>query len=85
MSQKEKLISKLKSNPKDFTFDEAETLLGYLTFRRSNKGKTSGSRVMFTSDAYSAKITLHKPHPRKELRDYQIDQLIEMLEQEGLI
>lgn len=85
MSQKEKLISKLKSNPKDFTFVEAETLLGYLTFRRSNKGKTSGSRVMFTSDEYSAKIMLHKPHPRKELRDYQIDQLIEMLEQEGLI
>ena len=85
MSQKEKLISKLKSNPKDFTFDEAETLLGYLTFHRSNKGKTSGSRVIFTSDEYNAKIMLHKPHPRKELRDYQIDQLIEMLEQEGLI
>lgn len=85
MSQKEKLISKLKSNPKDFTFDEAETLLGYLTFRRSNKGKTSGSRVIFISDEYNAKIILHKPHPRKELRDYQIDQLIEILEQEGLI
>ena len=29
MGQKEKLIKKLKSRPKDFTFDEAETLLGY--------------------------------------------------------
>lgn len=38
MGQKEKLIKKLKSRPKDFTFDEAETLLGYFTYGRSNKG-----------------------------------------------
>ena len=84
MGQKEKLINKLKSRPKDFTFDEAETLLKYFTYNRSNKGRTSGSRVMFVSDEY-APILLHKPHPRKELLDYQIKQLIEVLEQEGLI
>ncbi len=84
MGQKEKLIRKLKSRPKDFTFDEAETLLKYFTYNRSNKGRTSGSRVMFVSDEY-APILLHKPHPRKELLDYQIKQLIEVLEQEGLI
>ncbi len=85
MSQKDKLISKLKSNPKDFTFDEAESLLNYLSFIRSNKGKTSGSRVIFTSDTYKTKIMLHKPHPRKELLEYQVKQLIEQLEQEGLL
>ena len=84
MGQKEKLIRKLKSRPKDFTFDEAETLLNYLTYRRSNKGRTSGSRVIFISDEY-APILLHKPHPRKELLDYQVKQLVEVLEQEGLI
>lgn len=84
MGQKEKLIKKLKSRPKDFTFDEAEALLKYFTYSRSNKGRTSGSRVMFVSDEY-APILLHKPHPRKELLDYQIKQLIEILEQEGLI
>lgn len=52
--QKEKLIKRLKSKPKDFTFEEAETLL-------------------------------HKPHPRKELLMYQVKQLIEVLEQEGLL
>ncbi len=83
--KKEKLISKLKSNPKDFTFDEAESLLGYFSYYRSNKGKTSGSRIMFVSDEYQSKILLHKPHPRKELLSYQVKQLIEMLEQEGLI
>ena len=84
MGQKEKLIKKLKSRPKDFTFDEAEALLKYFTYSRSNKGRTSGSRVMFVSDEY-APILLHKPHPRQELLDYQIKQLIEVLEQEGLI
>ena len=84
MGQKEKLIAKLKSRPKDFTFDEAETLLGYFTYTRSNKGRTSGSRVIFVSDEY-APILLHKPHPRKELLDYQVKQLIEVLEQAGLL
>ncbi|MBQ6348130.1 MAG: type II toxin-antitoxin system HicA family toxin [Clostridia bacterium] len=85
MGQKEKLIAKLKSNPRDFTFEEAEKLLGYLTYHRSNKGRTSGSRVMFASDAHKAKILLHKPHPRKELLEYQVKQLIEVLEQEDLL
>lgn len=84
MGQKEKLIQRLKAKPKDFTFDEAETLLGYLSYIRSNKGKTSGSRVMFISEEHEA-ILLHKPHPQKELKAYQIKQLIEVLEQEGLI
>lgn len=85
MGQKEKLIAKLKTNPKTFSFDDAESLLGYFTYYRSNKGKASGSRVMFTSDRYRSKILLHKPHPRKELLEYQVKQLIELLEQEGLL
>ena len=48
-------------------------------------GKTSGSRVMFTSEEYRTKILLHKPHPRKELLEYQVKQLIEQLQQEDLI
>ena len=85
MGQKEKLIEKLKSKPKTFTFEDAESLLGYFNYHRSNKGKTSGSRVMFSSDDHKAKILLHKPHPRKELLEYQVKQLIEQLEQEGLL
>lgn len=84
MGQKEELIQRLKSRPKDFTFEEAETLLNYLSYVRSNKGRTSGSRVMFVSDEH-APILLHKPHPRKELLTYQVKQLLEVLEQEGLV
>lgn len=84
MGQREKLIQRLKSKPKDFTFSEMETLLGYLSYRRSDKGRTSGSRVAFISDEHPP-IMLHKPHPRNVLLDYQIKQLIDALEQEGLL
>lgn len=84
MGQKEKLIARLKSRPKDFTFNDAETLLGFLGYHRSNKGRTSGSRVIFISENHSP-ILLHKPHPRKELLTYQINQLLEHLKQEGLL
>lgn len=83
MGRKDKLLAKLKTNPKDFTFDEAETLLGYLGYEKYNKGKTSGSRIMFANETH--KILLHKPHPRKELLEYQTKQLREQLEQEGLL
>lgn len=85
MGQKEKLIKRLKSVPKNFTFEEVESLLGYFSYYRDNKGKTSGSRVMFSSSIHNTKILLHKPHPRKELLQYQVKQLIAQLEQEGLL
>lgn len=84
MGQKDKLIKRLKSKPKDFTFEDAETLLKYLDYTRCNKGKTSGSRVMFTNEVHG-NILLHVPHPQKELKMYQIKQLIDVLTQEGLI
>ena len=76
MGQKEKLIAKLKSNTKSFTFDDAEALLRYFSYYRSNKGKTSGARVMFVSEEHKTKIRMHKPHPRKELLTYQMKQLL---------
>ena len=84
MRQKEKLIEKLRAKPKTFTFEDAERLLGFFNYVRSDKGRTSGSRVKFTSGSHPP-ILLHKPHPRKELLEYQIKQLIETLEQEGLL
>ena len=83
MGKLEKMIERLKSNPKDFTFDEMQSLLSSLGFEISNKGKTSGSRVKFHKDGIL--ISLHKPHPRKELLAYQIKQIVEILLAEGLI
>ena len=84
MGQKEKLIERLMASPKTFTFDDVESLLRYFGYSRSNKGRTSGSRICFTSEDHPP-IMMHKPHPRKELLEYQVKQLIDFLEQEGLL
>jgi hypothetical protein len=84
MGRKEKLIQRLKSRPKDFTFEEAEALLKYFDYVKTDKGKTSGSRIAFVSKEHGS-ILLHKPHPQKELKAYQVKQLVEFLEQEGLL
>jgi len=83
MSKKEKLIARLKSKPKDLTFSDVEALLLSLGFVKSNKGKTSGSRVMFERDGLP--IDIHRPHPRKELLSYQVTKILKLLEKEGLI
>jgi hypothetical protein len=83
MGKKEKLIERLRSAPKDFTFNEAQSLLELLGFEMTNKGRTSGSRVKFKQGIVS--IYLHKPHPRKELLEYQIKYILETLERENLI
>ena len=89
MSQKDKLIdkliAKLKSNSKAFTFDGVVVLLEYFGFTVDNKGKTSGSRIMFRNDDLGLKISFHKPHPQKELKEYQMKQLRGFLEEEGLL
>ena len=83
LSKKEKLIQKLNSNPKDFTFEEMQTLLEMLGFELFNKGKTSGSRVKFIRG--NTTIILHKPHPRKELLEYQVKQILVILKGENLL
>lgn len=83
LGKKEKLLHKLLSNPRDFTFDEMKNVLTFLGFTMSNKGKTSGSRVKFFNDDII--IILHKPHPRKELLEYQIKEIIDTLERNGLL
>ncbi len=84
MGKKEKLIARLKSKPKDFTFAETETLLECLGYARSDKGRTSGSRIAFKNEKHRT-IMLHKPHSRKELLEYQIKELLNTLKEEGLL
>jgi hypothetical protein len=63
VSTKEKLIKRFLALPKDFTFDEMVKLLMALGFSMNNKGKTSGSRVKFTTSKHPVSaIQLHKPH-----------------------
>ena len=72
------------SNPKDFKWDELNVLLKGFGYKEYNSGKTSGSRVRFIHPKYGD-IIMHKPHPRPELKSYQIKQIIEQLKKEGLL
>ena len=81
MSKKDKLIRRLKTKPKDFTYEEAKTLLNIFGFIENNKGKTSGSKVMFTKELGNKKIEIHKPHPSNILKSYQINEIIKRLEE----
>ena len=84
MSKKEKLVARLLSKPKNFTFEELAALLGQYGYKQVNLGKASGSRVAF-SDGENDYIRLHRPHPRSILKPYQIEDIITALQERGLL
>ena len=80
MPKIDKLVTRLLSYPKDFTYNELKTLLssfGYVEVQ------ASGSRVYFSKDNH--KIKLHKLHPGNELKSYQLNFVINELIKKGLI
>ena len=85
MSRKEKLIARLLTYPKDFTWDELLVLLSFLGFEEKKKGKTGGSRRKFIHKASLSMINLHEPHPRKILKSYAIEQIINKLNEDKLL
>lgn len=81
MNKKEKLLERLSSKPKDFTYNEVKTLLQYYGFYEDSKGKTSGSRVKFVHKENEVSIQLHKPHNSGNvLKMYQILDIINAIE-----
>jgi hypothetical protein len=84
LSKKEKLVERLLSRPKDFTFEELITLLNRFGYRLEESGKTSGSRVTF-ANSDGDYIRLHKPHPRNILKQYQVDDVIDVLSERELL
>lgn len=85
MSKLGKLIQKVSSKPKTFKYSELRTLLLGLGYHEIKKGKTSGSRAAFYNDKTKHIIRLHKPHPGRELKKYQINLIIKELKEQGVI
>ena len=79
MSRQEKLLDRLKQKPKDFTWSELETLFTGLGYRQE---AGSGSRRRFIHEKTMAVISLHEPHPRKELKAYQVRDVLAHLKEE---
>ena len=82
MGKREKLIARLRTVPADFTWNELNVLLKALGYREV---QGSGSRVKFDNGDTDKLISLHKPHPGNIVKRYALRQLIEKLEQGGLI
>ena len=83
MSTKEKLIERFRIQPKDFTWEELVRLFGIFGFEVYNKGKTSGSRVLFVKgeDAH----TVHRPHPSNIMKGYAMKQVLDFMIEKEII
>lgn len=84
MTKIEKLIDRFLSKPTDFTWAELKKLMAGFGFKEITGGKTGGSRVRFIHRDHPP-VLLHKPHPGKILKRYQVDWVLALLRQEDLL
>lgn len=84
MTKRDKLIERFKAKPKDFSWDELCVLLKGFGFTEIVSGKTGGSRRKFIHSTLQP-IILHKPHPGKILKRYQIKLIYDKLKQDNLL
>lgn len=85
MSKFDKLLQRLQNKPKDFSSEELVKLLSGFGYNELKLGKTSGSRVAFMNEKTKHIIRLHKPHPLKILKAYQIDLILVELKSKGYL
>jgi hypothetical protein len=84
MSTKDKLRERFLKMPSDFTFDEMQQLLAGYGYEKGNKGRTSGSRVIF-KNGDKRPIMLHKPYPGNIVKGYAMLQVYNDLKEAGFI
>ena len=86
MGRKNKILRRLLSLPKDFTFDEIIAVLALFDFYEVKTGKTSGSAVRFKNDDFPHEpIIFHKPHPQNIVKVYVLKSVVSCLTRCGLI
>jgi hypothetical protein len=82
MGKKDKLTAKLLNRRATFTWHDLVSLLNMLGYQQL---EGSGSRVKFIHADPPVLISLHKPHPSNNLKQYAKRQLIEALQAGGHI
>jgi hypothetical protein len=85
MSKKDKLLKRFLSLPADFSYAELARLMKWLGYNEAQSGKTSGSAVAFINKKTKHIVKIHKPHPKPELKGYQIRDIIEELRRKEVI
>lgn len=82
MSQKEKLLERLKKRPKDFTIDELDKLMKQIGCEKYEGGRGSG--VHYIHNETKRILSFDVPHPGKELKQYHIKEILEFLREIGI-
>lgn len=82
MSKREKVLARLRSKPKDFTWDELVALM--IAFGYELK-KTGGSGRKFVHIATGTAMYIHQPHPSNVLKGYQVKEAINELTEKGCL
>ncbi len=82
MSRQEKLLRRIASSPKDFTWPELRTLMNALGIQLIT---ASGSARKFVNPASGGRFNIHEPHPSNILKAYQVSGAIDFLKQEGFL
>ena len=85
MGSHEKLLERFLRLPNDFTWDELKRLLRRYGYKQNNKGRISGSRVVFEKEDSNVSLDLHRPHPKNILKPYQMKDVLEFLKRIGII
>jgi predicted RNA binding protein YcfA (HicA-like mRNA interferase family) len=80
MSRNDKLLSRLKTKPKDFTWAELVKILSSKGFKLF-KGK--GSRRKFIHEDSKTIIIAHDPHPDHVIKEYLIKEILTKLDEIG--
>ena len=84
MGARDKLVKRFLSLPADFSWNELITLLSGFGYYQVKTSKTGGARIRFFHDSLPP-IILHRPHPARTLKRYQMEQIQAVLRKEGVL
>ncbi len=82
MSKQQKALNRLRSAPKDFSWDE---LVQVMTFFGLDLKTSNGSARRFVNPVSRNTFYIHQPHPSNILKPYQIREALKFLRQEEFL
>lgn len=61
MSRKEKLLQKIRNNPKNVSFEDLDRILDWYEFDR-RQSRSGSSHYVYTRGSYSVTVPFRRPH-----------------------
>ena len=85
MSRATKLLQRFLRKPKDFSYAELTRLMNAFGYAEESTGRSGGSRVAFINPDTRDVVRLHRPHPAKIMKTYQLELIEQHLKQKGYL